>query len=275
MPPCRQRPGSIIAGSTFRVSGSVMRRRTVSRTSERYGASSSFLHFLTMAFSAFTPLASASGSSSARAMGRILGIACERIETRSRLVPSKKRSKSFAPVARSAASPSPSSEFTSSAKSRLSPPCSTRSITRAAEATAASWIASSWSGSLATRIMTGSTSERWRWTVCGSGTTASDARPRICRTVHSSRSPESSLSTTGSTAPACFDMSFSRPLRKSSPCSSTSSSSSCCSTHLTMSPVAFGPTALCRSATTSQALFRTLSVSSMMACRMAGMSSPA
>mmetsp|Transcript_68412 Transcript_68412/g.176396 ORF Transcript_68412/g.176396 Transcript_68412/m.176396 type:complete len:229 (+) Transcript_68412:968-1654(+) len=227
-----------------------------------------------MLFSAFTPLASAVESSSASAMGRIFGSARGRMDTTSRLVLSKKRSKSFAPTTRRDEGPSSSNTCTSSLNSRLSPVCSTRSMTRTADLSATSCSSGSRSMSLATLIITGSTSDRWRWTVCPSGTMASDARPWICRLVHSSLSAESSRSTMGNTAPGCFATSCSRPWRKSAPCSSTSSSDSCCSTHVTTSVVAREPTALCSRATTSLAELRTLSLSSMMACRMAGMRSP-
>mmetsp|Transcript_62905 Transcript_62905/g.183975 ORF Transcript_62905/g.183975 Transcript_62905/m.183975 type:complete len:256 (+) Transcript_62905:947-1714(+) len=251
--------------------------RIASRTSVRYGASSSFLHFLTMAFNAFTPLAKVSGSESARAGGSTAGSAVGSTETTSSEVRSKNRSKSLTPAARRDAESSSLMAPMSSAKRRLRPDCSTRSMTRVAESTAASRTSGSASSSLATPIMTGSTSERCRCTVWLSGITASAERPWSCIFVKpSSPGTVRRLKTMGSTAPGCLASSFSRPLMKRWPCSSTSSSSSwsCASTHVTTSVVARGPTALCSSATTLLAELRTVSTSSMMAWRMAGIKSP-
>mmetsp|Transcript_67816 Transcript_67816/g.196376 ORF Transcript_67816/g.196376 Transcript_67816/m.196376 type:complete len:287 (-) Transcript_67816:914-1774(-) len=68
-------------------------------------------------------------------------------------------------------------------------------------------------------------------------------------------------------------MSCSRPFKNKCPSSSASTSASCARTQVTTSAVARGPTALCNSATTTLAELRTVSMSSMMACRMAGIKS--
>mmetsp|Transcript_52469 Transcript_52469/g.168252 ORF Transcript_52469/g.168252 Transcript_52469/m.168252 type:complete len:254 (-) Transcript_52469:898-1659(-) len=251
-----------------------MSRRTVSRTSERYGANSSFLQRLTMLLRAFTPLASASESESARAGSSTAGRAWGKMETTSNWDCSKKRSKSRAPVARRLAFSWSVTAAMSSAKRRFSPPCSTRSMTRAADSTAASRTSSSASSSAATPIITGSTSERWRCTVWPSGTTANEARPCIWHFVKpSSPGTVSRLRTMGSTALGCLAISCSKPFRNRWPCSSTSPSWSWAKTHVTTSVVARGPTALWSKATTRLAEFRTVGTSSMMAWRMAGIRS--
>mmetsp|Transcript_55251 Transcript_55251/g.117843 ORF Transcript_55251/g.117843 Transcript_55251/m.117843 type:complete len:228 (-) Transcript_55251:1728-2411(-) len=225
-----------------------------------------------MLFKATIPIARASGSSSSRATGRIARRMSCSVGTVSSFVAVKKRSVKRAPKARLAGSEGSLIAFTSSSERRCKPPCSTRSVRRPAASKAASWSSSL--SELPALTITGSTSERWRWMVCPSLTTLRTDNPWTCMMVHPcSGSLVSCLSMRGRTAPDCFVTSCSRPLRKSSPCSSFCSCSSSPKTQETISWVARGPTEVWSNATTRPAEERTSSASSMMACWMAGMRS--